>query len=77
VNTGTPVWRLYNPPRGVFFRCYVDGLPPKGPWVVIVWEGDSVLLSEEIADRLVALRRSERLYEEFLAAGWTEIIPPS
>jgi hypothetical protein len=77
VSTGTPAWRLYHPFRGVFCRCYVDGLPPNGPWAVIVWEGDSVLFSEEIDDRVVALRRSERLYEEFLAGGWTEIIPRS
>ena len=77
MNTGTPAWRLYHPSRAVFCRCYIDALLPNGPWGVIVWEGDSILQSEEIEDRATAYRRSERLYEELLASGWTEILPRS
>ena len=70
-----PAWRLYNPSKAVVCRCYVDALPPSGPWILIVWEDDSVLLYEEIADIATVDRRAQELYQELLASGATEILP--
>lgn len=73
--SGVPAWRLYNPFKAVVCRCYVDALPPSGPWILIVWEDDSVLLYEEIDDLATVDRRSTELYDHYRAGGWTDVLP--
>jgi hypothetical protein len=68
------LWRLHRSADLTVSECFVDPLP-NGQWVVNVWEGEVLVVSEQRRDRLTAVRVANRVRRRLLANGWTGRLP--